>query len=74
MPKGPKGERRPADEAVRASPEGEHRYSLAECIGTRKQKITGRPGRKQVSTSYNRAFKSHHANEHAEICQIDECA
>jgi IS1 family transposase len=35
-----------------ASPEGEHRYSPAECVGARKQKITGNPDRKHVSTSY----------------------
>ena len=35
-----------------ASPEGEHRYSPAECVGARKQKITGNPDRKDVSTSY----------------------
>lgn len=35
-----------------ASPESEHRYSPAECIGTRKTKITGNPDRNHVSTSY----------------------
>lgn len=35
-----------------ASPEGEHRYSPAECIGARKTNITGNPDRNHVSTSY----------------------
>jgi hypothetical protein len=36
-----------------AAPEtAQHRYSPAECIGTRKTKITGNPDRDHVSTSY----------------------
>jgi IS1 family transposase len=35
-----------------AAPEGEHRYSPAECTGARKQKIVGNPERQHVSTSY----------------------
>lgn len=35
-----------------AAPEGARRYSPAECIGARKQEITGNPDRKHVSTSY----------------------
>ncbi len=34
------------------TPDAEKRYSPAECIGTRKDKITGNPDRKHVSTSY----------------------
>jgi IS1 family transposase len=34
------------------SPEAEKRYSPAECIGCRKDKITGNPERKYVSTSH----------------------
>lgn len=35
-----------------ASPEAARRYSPSECIGTRKDKITGNPDQKHVSTSY----------------------
>lgn len=35
-----------------AAPEGEKRYSPAECIGARKERITGNPDRDHVSTSY----------------------
>jgi IS1 family transposase len=36
-----------------AAPEtAQHRYSPADCIGTRKTKITGNPDREHVSTSY----------------------
>jgi IS1 family transposase len=35
-----------------ASPEAARRYSPSECIGTRKDKITGNPDPKHVSTSY----------------------
>ena len=34
------------------APEAQKRYSPAECIGTRKEAITGRPEKKHVSTSY----------------------
>ncbi len=34
------------------SPEGEKRYSPAECIGARKERIEGNPDPKHVSTSY----------------------
>ena len=34
------------------SPEAEKRYSPAECIGARKDRITGNPDRKHVSTSF----------------------
>jgi IS1 family transposase len=34
------------------APEAQKRYSPAECIGTRKEAITGRPDKKHVSTSY----------------------
>ncbi len=34
------------------APDAEKRYSPAECIGTRKTKITGNPDRDHVSTSY----------------------
>jgi hypothetical protein len=44
-------------------PEAEKRYSPAECIGTRKDKITGNPDRKYVSTSHversNLSFRMH---------------
>lgn len=33
-------------------PEGEHRYSPAECTGTRKQVVNGNPKAKHISTSY----------------------
>ena len=32
--------------------DGEHRYSPAECTGTRKEIIAGRPNKKYISTSY----------------------
>jgi IS1 family transposase len=35
-----------------ATPEGEHRYSPAECLGTQKHAVTGCPDEKHVSTSY----------------------
>jgi IS1 family transposase len=35
-----------------ASPEAARRYSPSECIGTRKNKVTGNPDPKHVSTSY----------------------
>lgn len=35
-----------------ASPEGEKRYSPAQCIGAQKRKIVGNPDEKYVSTSY----------------------
>lgn len=35
-----------------ASPEAARRYSPSECVGTRKDKITGNPDPKHVSTSY----------------------
>lgn len=35
-----------------SSPEGEHRYSPAECIGCEKRAISGNPNEKHVSTSY----------------------
>jgi IS1 family transposase len=34
------------------SPEGQKRYSPAECVGTRKQAINGSPEKRHVSTSY----------------------
>ena len=34
------------------APEAQKRYSPAECVGCRKEAITGRPERKHVSTSY----------------------
>lgn len=34
------------------TPEGQRRYSPAECIGTRKRRVTGKPARADVSTSY----------------------
>lgn len=34
------------------APEAQKRYSPAECIGARKEAITGRPDKKHVSTSY----------------------
>ena len=34
------------------APDREKRYSPAECVGTRKRRITGSPDRKAVSTSY----------------------
>ncbi len=34
------------------APEGQRRYSPAECVGTRKRRITGSPVRADVSTSY----------------------
>jgi IS1 family transposase len=35
-----------------ASPEASRRYSPSECVGTRKEKVTGNPDPKHVSTSY----------------------
>jgi IS1 family transposase len=35
-----------------AAPDGEHRYSPAECTGARKTVIMGQPDRKHISTSY----------------------
>jgi IS1 family transposase len=35
-----------------ATPEGDHRYSPAECLGTQKHAVTGCPNAKHVSTSY----------------------
>jgi IS1 family transposase len=35
-----------------ANPEGEHRYSPAECLGTEKHAVSGCPDAKHVSTSY----------------------
>lgn len=35
-----------------ATPEGDHRYSPAECLGTQKNAITGCPDKKHVSTSF----------------------
>ena len=35
-----------------ATPEGDHRYSPAECLGTQKHAISGCPDAKHVSTSY----------------------
>jgi hypothetical protein len=35
-----------------AAPEGQRRYSPAECIGARKQRISGSPDKEHVSTSY----------------------
>ncbi len=35
-----------------ASPEASRRYSPSECVGTRKDKITGNPDPKHISTSY----------------------
>ena len=35
-----------------AAPEGQRRYSPAECVGTRKRRVTGKPVRADVSTSY----------------------
>jgi IS1 family transposase len=35
-----------------AAPEGQRRYSPAECIGARKQRISGNPEKAHVSTSY----------------------
>lgn len=32
--------------------DGDHRYSPAECTGTRKQKVMGHPNKKHISTSY----------------------
>jgi hypothetical protein len=43
MPRGPKGEKRPADDG---------RYSPAECIGIRKQAIEGLPDFDHISTSH----------------------
>ena len=34
------------------APEGQRRYSPAECVGTRKRRVNGNPERKHVSTSY----------------------
>lgn len=34
------------------APEGQKRYSPAECVGTRKRRVTGSPIRKDVSTSH----------------------
>lgn len=34
------------------SPEGDHRYSPPECLGTQKHAVTGCPDKKHVSTSY----------------------
>lgn len=34
------------------SPEGEHRYSPAQCNGAKKQAVTGNPNTKHISTSY----------------------
>jgi len=34
------------------APEGQRRYSPAECVGTRKRRVTGSPIRSEVSTSY----------------------
>lgn len=34
------------------APEGQRRYSPAECVGTRKRRVTGSPIRADVSTSY----------------------
>ena len=61
MPRGPKGEKRPADvigNAVKvmrlAAPESaKGRYSPAECIGIRKNRIEGNPDMDHVSTSYS---------------------
>lgn len=33
-------------------PEGQHRYSPPECVGTRKKRVMGRPKAEHVSTSY----------------------
>jgi hypothetical protein len=45
------------------APEAEKRYSPAECVGCRKDKITGNPDRKHVSTSHversNLSFRMH---------------
>lgn len=35
-----------------ASPEAERRYSPAVCIGAQKKRVTGRPNKKHISTSY----------------------
>ena len=34
------------------APEGQRRYSPAECVGTRKRRVTGKPDRAAVSTSH----------------------
>ena len=45
------------------APEGETRYSPAECIGARKDRITGRPDKAMISTSHversNISFRMH---------------
>jgi hypothetical protein len=35
-----------------AAPDGDHRYSSAECTGSRKTVIMGKPEREHISTSY----------------------
>ena len=51
MPKGPKGEKRPAD-VYGAAPEGEKRYSPAICTGAHRRRVEGDPDPKHISTSF----------------------
>ena len=50
-----------------ASPEGEKRYSAAECIGIKKKPILGDPDYKHISTSYAERQKPDYAHEHAPL-------
>src|ERR1041385_2992758 len=54
------------------SPHGVHRYSPPECIGARKQLITGRPVKELVSTSYaerNNGIIRQHCKRYARLTQ-----
>ena len=50
----------------------ERKYSPSECLGARKDTITGNPDPKYVSTTLHRAAQPHHADEHAAIHSADQ--
>ena len=57
-----------------ASPEGmKGRYSPAECIGARKERIEGNPDPKHVSTQLRRAPEPHDADADAPVYAADKC-
>lgn len=55
------------------SPEAEKRYSPAECIGTRKDKITGNPDPKYVSTSHVERSNLSLPDAYAPLHALDQC-
>src|SRR5450759_2222698 len=56
-----------------AEPGGEKRYSPAKCIGANKRKITGKPDKKHISTSFSERANLTNADAHAPLYSTDKC-